>query len=181
MVFQNMVFPAISSRTRTMPFYVVSVGEKENQNHKIRENGYIAYQIAWCTKGKGVLILDGTQYEIDSGKGFYFAEGVPHEYYAAVQPWTLRWIAFNGNQTDYFFKFLKSPRGGVFKKKPYRQPRPAIPPAFIHSRPGRQLRGRRVLCGAAYADGRADTGGGRGEKQSQRPPQPDHFVFECKL
>ena len=30
-----------------MPFYVVSVGEKENQNHKIRENGYIAYQIAW--------------------------------------------------------------------------------------------------------------------------------------
>lgn len=116
MVFQNMVFPAISSRTKTMPFYVVSVGEKENQNHKIRENGYIAYQIAWCTKGKGVLILDGTQYEIDSGKGFYFAEGVPHEYYAAVQPWTLRWIAFNGNQTDYFFKFLKSPRGGVFKK-----------------------------------------------------------------
>lgn len=99
-----------------MPFYVVSVGEKENQNHKIRESGYIAYQIAWCTKGKGVLILDGTQYEIDSGKGFYFAEGVPHEYYAAVQPWTLRWIAFNGNQTDYFFKFLKSPRAACSKK-----------------------------------------------------------------
>lgn len=115
MVYQNMTFPSISSRTKTMPFYVVSVGEKENQNHKIRENGYIAYQIAWCTRGNGILILDGQQYAIGSGQGFYFAEGVPHEYYSTIQPWTLRWIAFNGNQTDYFFKFLKTPRGGVFK------------------------------------------------------------------
>ena len=61
-------------------------------------------------------MLDGHEYVIDSGKGFYFAEGVPHEYYAADQPWALRWIAFNGNQTDYFFKFLKSPKGGVFRK-----------------------------------------------------------------
>jgi AraC family transcriptional regulator of arabinose operon len=116
MVYQNMTFPSINSRTKTMPFYVVSLGEKKNQNHKIRENGYIAYQIAWCSKGRGHFVLDGHEYVIDSGKGFYFAEGVPHEYYATEQPWALRWIAFNGNQTDYFFKFLKLPKGGVFKK-----------------------------------------------------------------
>ena len=116
MVYQNMTFPAINSRTKTMPFYVVSIGEKENQNHKIRPNGYIAYQVAWCVSGNGVFVVDGKEYKIDSHTGFYFAEGVPHEYYAEQRPWTLRWIAFNGNQADYFFQFLKQPHGGVFKK-----------------------------------------------------------------
>jgi len=79
-----------------LPFYLRSLGTREEQEHIFRPEGYPDYHWLHCTKGEGRLILENREYVLGEGDGFFMCPGVPHEYYAVREPWETQYITFNG-------------------------------------------------------------------------------------
>lgn len=89
-------FPIITEETKLLPFYVTSIGTMKNQPPISRKDGYPYYQLAFCTQGKGIFVVSDEEYEISQGMVFFFTPDLIHEYYSIAEPWTVRWITFQG-------------------------------------------------------------------------------------
>ena len=46
-----MILPILLTKTKMLPFYVIGIGLKENQQDIVRPDGFPAYQILYCTEG----------------------------------------------------------------------------------------------------------------------------------
>ncbi|NEW05768.1 AraC family transcriptional regulator [Paenibacillus sp. SYP-B3998] len=79
-----------------LPLYIVSTGYWINQPQVVRKEGYKAYQWIQCFDGQGLLEIDGKSIPIAKGQGMLLYPGVAHRYFPVSEPWTVRWIAFNG-------------------------------------------------------------------------------------
>lgn len=90
------IFPMITEEEEKLPFFVTSVGANDNQDHIQRPEGYPNYHLLYGTSGKGNLLIDGREFAIGENTGFLFQPGIPHEYYAVVEPWTVWWLTFDG-------------------------------------------------------------------------------------
>lgn len=110
----KMIFPIVTKQTQELPFYLTGIGMQENQEHTLRPNGYMYYQMSFCIGGEGVFKYDGKIYEIKSGSGFYFRPNTPHEYYFTMQPWCVKWITFDGQKTHEIFNRLGLSDAGAF-------------------------------------------------------------------
>lgn len=93
-------FPLHNDMTHNLPFYVLHIGSMEFQHPCIRENGLDDFQILFCSSGKGFLSVEGKEYIIQSGMGFFLRPDIPHTYFALEEPWTTHWILFHGNGID---------------------------------------------------------------------------------
>ena len=96
-------FPIIGSEAE-LPIYLVSVGLHETQPHISREDGYSYPQILYCTKGGGILKIDGCTYSIKPYMAFFLPAGCPHEYYPCEEIWDIRWIVPSGFASDKLLK-----------------------------------------------------------------------------
>lgn len=60
------------------------------------------YLVILCTKGRGVLTLDGKTHEISSGSILFTFPGIPHTYYAdKEEPWTIYWAHFHAESSEF--------------------------------------------------------------------------------
>ena len=104
----------ITEDDKKLPFYLMSVGIRENQEHVTRPEGYPGYHWLHCTRGKGLLDIGGKEYLICENKGTLFCPGVPHEYYAVEEPWETHWVTFDGFAVSPLLEVLGFDRFGVF-------------------------------------------------------------------
>jgi len=92
-----MLFTVITEQEKLLPFYVTGIGIQINQEPIIRPNGFLYYQWTYCSKGSGIFKIDGKEYHIYPGTGFFFSPNIPHEYHATNEPWETYWISFEGS------------------------------------------------------------------------------------
>lgn len=114
----NTIFPIITHETEQLPFYVTGIGEKQSQNHIVRETSFPNYQLAFVLNGEGNFSTDGKVYRVEKGKGFFFAPNTPHEYYPVTEPWTVRWIIFDGDKVLQILNMFGIGNSGVFSLPP---------------------------------------------------------------
>ena len=100
-----------------LPIYLVGVGSLANQEHITRPAGYPNYQVIYCTKGSGILRLNGTERLIADRQVIFLHPNVPHEYYAVEEPWNTHFLTFDGEAVDNLVKMLGFKKSGSYYLK----------------------------------------------------------------
>lgn len=111
---RKMIFPIITEKESTLPFYVTSIGTSDNQYHVQRPEGYPGYHFLYSTSGKGKLLINAKEFLIREHSGFFFQPGIPHEYFPETQPWTTWWITFDGYAVKQLLSVIGLGRYEVF-------------------------------------------------------------------
>lgn len=98
-----------------LPFYVVGIGGSDWQHKVRRDEGYPYYQMIYCMRGEGTLRVDGNEYIIAEGQGFYLPPNVPHEYFKNQEIWETHWITFDGREILNLLDVLGFSKAMTFK------------------------------------------------------------------
>lgn len=91
-----LVFPIISENDSKLPFYIKSVGIQDEQEQIRRPGGHPEFHYLHTCSGEGKLVIDGKEFTLKPGSGFFFKPEIPHEYYSAGGVWKTYWITFEG-------------------------------------------------------------------------------------
>lgn len=68
-----------------------------------RKEGIEEFILLYCTDGKGVIELANEKYELRSNEVFCIPAHTQHSYYADQNdPWSILWVHFKGENTQYF-------------------------------------------------------------------------------
>ena len=105
---------SVSLEANDLPFNVRLIGESVDQGKIERLNGFPYYQWIHCTKGSGKLLIEGKEFIISSGTGFYIAKDYPHEYFPLETPWETHWISFDGYGVEEILKSVGLDGFGVY-------------------------------------------------------------------
>lgn len=99
-----------------LPLYVTGVGSTDPEYHCQRPNGHVYYQLLYTARGEGVLTLDGVEYKIPEGVGFYLPAMYPHDY-RPIDPanWETHWISFSGACIEQVLPAFEFDKPFVFK------------------------------------------------------------------
>lgn len=112
---KNTAFPIMTDNEMKLPYYVMSIGLDQAQEHIIRSNGYPSYQWIQTRSGSGRLVVDGEEYLVEQDQGIFLLPGQMHEYYADSDAWIVDWIGITGNAAEEFFtKIAGMTRSGVY-------------------------------------------------------------------
>lgn len=96
-----------------LPIYVLGAGARDREGHFVREGGYPNHQIIYCTRGSGVLKVDGCEYSVGAGDVMYLPPNVPHEYYPVEDIWETHWMTFDGRETAATLRHIRLDRAKV--------------------------------------------------------------------
>lgn len=106
-------FPIIGNEAK-LPIFLVGVGANEYQYHLNRTEGYPYHQFIYCTKGEGLLRVNGKEYRISQGKGFYLPPKLAHEYFRTQDKWETHWVTFDGEGAQELLDSLDFKDAKVF-------------------------------------------------------------------
>lgn len=98
-------YPIISKES-SLPVFLVSVGLNEWQYHVKCDKGDNYAKALYCTKGSGVLIMNGEKHIIKPYTAFFIPAGCPHEYYSTDESWDTHWIKPSGKSCPDMLKAL---------------------------------------------------------------------------
>lgn len=98
---------------KKLPLYLTCVGGWEHQYPIRRANGWPDFQWIQCTGGQGKLYVCDEEHEVRPGQGALLFPNEFHNYYATVEPWSVRWFSFNGRQADAIVRSLQFERSAV--------------------------------------------------------------------
>ena len=104
----------IISKEGSLPVFLVSVGLNEWQYHVICGNGDNYAKALYCTKGSGVLIMNGEKHIINPYTAFFIPAGCPHEYYSTDESWDTHWIKPSGKSCPDMLKALGFDKPKIF-------------------------------------------------------------------
>lgn len=98
-----------------LPLYVIGIGSSDTEWHVKRNEGFPYYQVIYCVRGQGKLIIDGKEFVIEQGQGFYLPKDYPHEYYPTQEIWETHWITYEGREAPELMKILSFENWRVFE------------------------------------------------------------------
>ena len=101
------VYMTITDLEKKLPVYLTCVGKWSNQYPLERADGFPDYQWIQCTSGQGILEMNGQKYTVEAGQGMLLFPDVPHRYYPQIEPWEVRWMAFNGTYVGEMLRSLE--------------------------------------------------------------------------
>jgi AraC-like DNA-binding protein len=107
-------FPVLTELELQLPMYLTSAGGWINQDRIDRPEGYFSFQWLQCLGGVGRLELGDTVAEIGEGQGMLLYARVPHRYYAVQEPWSVKWVTFQGSLVPELLERLQLRESGVF-------------------------------------------------------------------
>lgn len=85
--------------------YLTDIGFFPHARHhyRKRKEGVSEYIFFYCTKGKGIISVDGKNYTLKQNEAFCIPSNKSHFYYACDDdPWSILWMHFKGDDTKYF-------------------------------------------------------------------------------
>ena len=106
-------YPIISKES-SLPVFLVSVGLNEWQYHVKCDKGDNYAKALYCTKGSGVLIMNGEKHIIKPYTAFFIPAGCPHEYYSTDESWDTHWIKPSGKSCPDMLKALGFDKPKIF-------------------------------------------------------------------
>lgn len=83
-----------------LPFRLTGIGGSNYQGHITRPDGYMWHQILFCTKGTGILKINGQVIELLPNSIIVLPCKTPHEYFPTSNIWNVLWITFDGGYCD---------------------------------------------------------------------------------
>ncbi|MDQ1910992.1 AraC family transcriptional regulator [Paenibacillus sp. GD4] len=92
------IFRVITDLELKLPLYVTSAGGWSNQEAMDRPDGFPDYQWIQTWSGTGQLELKDKTYTVGPGQGMLLYAKEAHRYHPVREPWTVRWVSFNGAQ-----------------------------------------------------------------------------------
>lgn len=99
-----------------LPVYVTGVGSTDPEWHCIRPSGHVYHQIIYTAHGEGLLKIDGEEYRIPKGCGFFLPAKHPHEYFNIGNgSWETHWITFSGACIDSVLPAFELDKPMMFK------------------------------------------------------------------
>jgi len=107
-------FPVLTDLELRLPLYITSAGGWINQDRIDRPEGYFSFQWIQCLSGQGRLELGGTAADVSEGQGMLLYADVPHRYYAVQEPWSVKWVTFQGSVVPELLERLQLRESGVF-------------------------------------------------------------------
>lgn len=113
--------PVMTDSDKKLPYYLVDIAQRWNQEHVVRPHGYV-FQWIQCLEGEGELLVDGHAYRVRKDMAILLFKETAHEYYAISSSWTVDWIVFDGHQVESFLKQA----AGISKSGVYYLSRPEI-------------------------------------------------------
>ena len=106
-------YPIISKES-SLPVFLVSVGLNEWQYHVKCDKGDNYSKALYCTKGSGVLIMNGEKHIINPYTAFFIPAVCPHEYYSTDESWDTHWIKPSGKSCPDMLKALGFDKPKIF-------------------------------------------------------------------
>ncbi|MFE5321979.1 AraC family transcriptional regulator [Paenibacillus sp. NPDC056579] len=106
MIRHGNIYMTITDFEQKLPVYLDCIGKWRNQYPIERPEGYPNYQWIQCTRGQGVLELNGTKQYIGQGQGMLLFPDEPHAYCATMEPWEVNWLSFNGSYAGEMLRSL---------------------------------------------------------------------------
>lgn len=101
-----MYFPILGESEKLLPLCLVGVGRQENQETIVRQEGFPFHQLIFVTHGAGLLEYEEKAIPLQQGDFWFIRRNTPHCYSAAEEPFTTRWVCFDGmgadGMLDYF-------------------------------------------------------------------------------
>ncbi|MCZ8514587.1 AraC family transcriptional regulator [Paenibacillus filicis] len=101
------IFRVITEMDRRLPVYLTSAGGWLNQEPMDRETGFPDYQWIQTLDGAGRLEAGGREYTMARGQGMLLYPDERHRYYPVQEPWTVRWVAFNGTHVREWLRSMQ--------------------------------------------------------------------------
>jgi len=90
--------------------YPTDIGWFPKAHHHARKRSAGADQhiLILCTRGSGWFELHGRKHALKRNQALLLPANIPHEYGASrMDPWTIHWVHFLGDDAPYFFTLLK--------------------------------------------------------------------------
>lgn len=109
------VFVVLTDTELKLPYFVTSAGGWEHQERMLREGGFPDFQWIQCLSGEGILETEGKRFTVSAGQGMLLYPNRKHLYYAVREPWSTRWITFNGVQAESMLASLKMTGSAVLQ------------------------------------------------------------------
>ena len=109
----DFTYPILNDEVQ-LPFYVIGVGASDTEWHVKRDEGFPYYQFIYCVRGQGKLLVDGKEFIIEEGQGFYLPKDYPHEYFPTQEIWETHWVTFEGKAVPEFMNTIGFPNWRVF-------------------------------------------------------------------
>ncbi|MCI3926822.1 AraC family transcriptional regulator [Paenibacillus sp. TRM 82003] len=110
----NNYFPVLTDLELHLPMYLTSVGGWLNQERMDRPDGFHSFQWIQCLGGQGRLEIGDSQADVSEGQGMLLFAGVPHRYYPVQEPWSVRWVTFQGGVVPDLLERLFLRESGVY-------------------------------------------------------------------
>jgi len=98
----------LSNDPLTKNLYLIAMGyyPKALHHHMSRQQ-HDNTLLIYCTAGKGIVISDGTTYQVSAGDLVLLPKNVPHQYHAdTTDPWSIYWLHVDGLLTDALCQHL---------------------------------------------------------------------------
>lgn len=106
-----------TEETKTLPFYLISIGLHDLQPPLERPQGYENDQFFFNSCGSGWLEMNGEKYELPEGSAFFVPKNIPHRYYPEDENdvWDVRWVEVGGSGLQALLETFGLEKGGVFQ------------------------------------------------------------------
>ncbi|MGI6254520.1 MAG: helix-turn-helix domain-containing protein [Acutalibacter sp.] len=85
--------------------YLTDVGfyPRAQDHYRERKDGIEEYILIYCTEGRGVIQVEGREYDLGENQAFCIPRWRGHRYWACGDaPWSILWVHFKGEDTAYY-------------------------------------------------------------------------------
>ena len=105
-----------SAFARSAFFYVQETGYlKLRESHVASRKNLESYLVVLVLSGSGVLMYDGTIYELYKGSCFFIDCMVPYYHQSSANdPWELIWVHFNGSSSREYYQYFAANSAPAF-------------------------------------------------------------------
>lgn len=111
---EAMYFPMLGEQEKILPLYLAGIGRQENQESIIRQEGFSYHQLLFVTHGAGVLEYEGKTIALSKGCFWFIHKNTPHSYHATEEPFTTRWVCFDGSSAESLLRYFSVPPVSIF-------------------------------------------------------------------
>lgn len=98
-----------------LPLFPDNIGKHICQPRTQRSGGFPLPQVLYCTKGSGVLCVDGKSTEIPPNTAIFLPAEHPHEYYPTSDEWDVHWVVPDGYECNKLLDYLGFNKPMVFE------------------------------------------------------------------
>ena len=105
-----------SAFARSAFFYVQETGYlKLRESHVASRKNLESYLVVLVLSGSGMLMYDGTIYELHKGSCFFIDCMVPYYHQSSeTDPWELIWVHFNGSSSREYYQYFAANSAPAF-------------------------------------------------------------------